>query len=230
MGSHILVILDQLSPSMPRFVDHNTSNFENWYQKSQIAIFLVLVFRVPGKLGFLDGCMPSFVNGSDPHPFFTSTRFDDGILPTLHFSILLPSPSSRRRSGSFPTRSGPPQQSSSTPVSCSSHSTLEAHPLSFSPLPSPQFSSSCPHPSPVLASLPIPPPPSHPCLRFLRHCTLLIFSKSQNVLCHVLPELTSPVIMCLCVGLSSFFLLLPLYFKFLLRLGNHHEIQEFSLS
>jgi len=34
--------------------------------------------------------------------------------------------------------------------------------------------------------------------------------------------------MCLCAGLSSFFLLLPFYF--LLRLGSQPEIQEFSLS
>ena len=52
------------------------------------------------------------------------------------------------------------------------------------------------------------PPPSHPCLRFLRHFTLFLFAfvKSHNVLCHVLSQLTSPVTMCLCAGLSSFFL------------------------
>ena len=60
---------------------------------------------------------------SDPPPSFASTRFDDGILPTPR----LPSPSSLRRSGSFPTCSGPPQQVSSTPVSRSSRSTLGAH-------------------------------------------------------------------------------------------------------
>ena len=96
---------------------------------------------------------------SDPPPPFTSTRFDDGILPTPHFSTRLPSLSFLRRSGSFPTRSGPPQQVSSTPVARSSPSTLGAHPLSFSSLPSPQFSPSSPHPSPVLASLPIPSRP-----------------------------------------------------------------------
>ena len=95
----------------------------------------------------------------DPHPSFTSTRFDDGILHTPHFSTFLPSPSSLRCSGSFPTRSGPPQQASSTPVARSSPSNLGAHPLSFCSLPSPQFSLSSPHPSPVLASLPIPSPP-----------------------------------------------------------------------
>ena len=62
---------------------------------------------------------------SDPHLSFTSTRFDDGILPTPHLSTCLPSPSSLRRSDSFPTRSGLPQQASSTPVSRSSHPTLE---------------------------------------------------------------------------------------------------------
>jgi len=59
---------------------------------------------------------------SDPPPSFTATRFDDGILPTPHFSTRLPSLFSLRRSGSFPTRSVPPQQASSTPVACSSPS------------------------------------------------------------------------------------------------------------
>ena len=49
---------------------------------------------------------------------------------------------------------------------------------------------------------------------------------THNVLYHVLSWLTSPVTMCLFVGLSSFFLL-PFYF--LLRLGSQREIQEFSL-
>jgi len=108
---------------------------------------------------------------SDPPPSFASTRFDDGILPTPR----LPSPSSLRRSGSFPTRSGPPQQASSTPVSRSSPSILGAHPLFFSPLPSPQSSLSSPHPSPVLASLPIPSEsfPSLPALLASLHSLLL---------------------------------------------------------
>jgi len=112
---------------------------------------------------------------SDPPPSFTSTRFDDGILPTPHFSTRLPSPSSLRRSGSFPTRSGPPQQASSTPVSRSSPSTLGAHPLSFSPLPCLQFSPSSPDPSPVLTSVPIlpPPRPSLPALLASLHFLLL---------------------------------------------------------
>jgi len=115
------------------------------------------------------------LRSSDPPPLFTSTRFDDGILPTPHFTTCLPSLSSLRRSGSFPTRSGPPQQTSSTPVSRSSPSTLGAHPLSFSSLPSPQFSPSSPHPSPVLASLPIPSPPlpSLPTLLASLHSLLL---------------------------------------------------------
>ena len=165
---------------------------------------------------------------SDPPPSFTSTRLDDGILPTPHFSTRLPSPSSLRRLGSFPTRSGPPQQASSTHVSRLSPSTLGAHPLAFSPLPSPQFSPSSPHLSPVLMPLPIPPA-SNPCLRFLCHSTLFFFAfvKSHNVLCHFLSWLTSPVTMCLCVGLSSLFLLLPFYF--LVRLGSQSEIKEFPL-
>ena len=61
-------------------------------------------------------------------------------------------------------RSGPPQQAFSTPVVHSSPSTLGAHPLPFSALPSPQFSPSSLHPSPVLASLPIPSPPPLPSL------------------------------------------------------------------
>jgi len=81
-----------------------------------------------------------------------------------HLSSRLPSLSPLRRSGSFPMRSGPPQQASSTPVVRLSPSTLGVYPLSFSSLPSPQFSPSCPHPSPVLASLPIPSPPPLPSL------------------------------------------------------------------
>jgi len=45
---------------------------------------------------------------SDSPPSFTSTRFDDGIFPTPHFSTRLPSLSPLRRSDSFPMRSGPP--------------------------------------------------------------------------------------------------------------------------
>ena len=77
------------------------------------------------------------------------------------------------------------------------HSFLVRHPrplgripFPFLPSPRPSFneSPSSPHPSPVLASLPIPSPPSHPCLRFLRHFILFFFTfvKSHNVLCRVL--------------------------------------------
>ena len=101
-------------------------------------------------------------------PLLTSQLFS-------HFSTRLPSPSSLRRSGSFPTRSGPPQQASSTPISRSSHSTLGVHPLSFPPLPSPQLSPSSPHQPPVLVSLPIPSPllPSLPALLASPHSLLL---------------------------------------------------------
>jgi len=108
---------------------------------------------------------------SDPSPSLTSNRLDDGILPTPHFSTRLPSPYSLRRLGSFPTRSGLSQQTSSTPVSRLSGS----HPLSFSTLSSPQFSPFPPHLSPVLASLPIlsPPLPSLPTLLASPHSLLL---------------------------------------------------------
>jgi len=118
---------------------------------------------------------------SDPPPSFTSTRFDDSILPTPHFSTCLPSLSSLRRSGSFPTRSGPLQQASSTLVARSSPSTLGAHPLSFSSLPSPQFSPS----SPVLASLPIPSPPLPSLPKLLASLHSLLLHHSQVAQCSV---------------------------------------------
>ena len=97
---------------------------------------------------------------SDPPPSFTSTHFDDGILPTPHFSTRLPSLSSLRRSGSFPKRSGPPQQASSTPDARSSPSTLGRIPFLFFPALSPVFSIfsssiSCP----CVSSYSFPPPP-----------------------------------------------------------------------
>ena len=154
---------------------------------------------------------------SDPPPSFTSTRFDDGILPTPHFSTLLPSPSSctdlppsftstRFDDGILSTphfstllpspssyrRSGsfptrPPQHASSTPFSRSSPSTLGSHPLPFSSLHSPQFSPSSPHPSPVLASLSIPSP-SPP--------SMPVFLASLHSLLHHLHEVTQCSVPC----------------------------------
>jgi len=91
---------------------------------------------------------PSFpIRRSDSPPFFTPGRFDDGIFPTPHFFSRLPSPSSLRRSGSQASsrRSGPSQEASSTPIFCSTPSTLGAHPLAFSPLTSPPLPPSSPH-------------------------------------------------------------------------------------
>ena len=126
-------------------------------------------------------------------PSFKPTRFDDGILPTPHFSTRFPSPSSLRRSCSSPTRSGPPQKASSTPVSRSSPSTLGADPLSFSPLPSPQLSKSSPHQPPVLASLPFPSPllSSLPALLVSLHSLLLHLRQVAqcSVLCPFLADI-----------------------------------------
>ena len=186
---------------------------------------------------------PSFpVRRSDAPPFFspgrsddgilptppssTSPRSDDGILPTPPFYTRLPSTYSLRRSGSFPTRSGPPQQASSTPVARSSPSTLGAHPLSFSSLPSPQFSPSSPHPSPVLASLPIPSPPlpSLPTLLASLHSLLLHLRQVAqcSVPCPFLGDIA-----CHYVSLCRSLIFLPPP-SFLL--GSQPEIQKFSLS
>ena len=166
---------------------------------------------------------------SDPPPSFTSTRFDDGILPTPHFSTRFPSPSSLRSSGSFPMRSDLPQQASSTPVTRSSPSTLGAHPLSFSSLTSPQFSKSSPHPSPVLASLPIPSPPLPSLLTLLASLQSLLFHLRQVAQCFVsCPFLTDIACHYVSLCMSLIFLLFPFYF--LLRLGSQPEIQECSLS
>ena len=80
----------------------------------------------------------------------TSPRSDDGILPTPPFYTRLPSTYSLRRSGSSPTRSGVPEKASSTHVPRSSPSTLGAHPLPFSSLPSPHLSPSPPHQPPMM--------------------------------------------------------------------------------
>ena len=95
---------------------------------------------------------------------------------------------------SLKARSGPPQQVSATPVARSSPSTLGAHPLSFSSLPFPQFSPSSPHPSPVLASLPIPLPPlpSLPALLASLHSLRLHLRQVAqcSVPCPFLPDIT----------------------------------------
>ena len=125
---------------------------------------------------------------SDPPPSFTSSRFDDDILPTPHFSTRLPSPSSLLRSGSSLLRSGPPQQASLPPFLVRHPRPLGRIPFPFLPSPLPKF----------LHLLLIRPlssrlflfhlPPSHPCLCFLRHSTLIFFTfvKSHNVLYHAL--------------------------------------------
>jgi len=129
------------------------------------------------------------------------------VFPTPHFSTRLPSLSSLRRS-LFRTHSGPPQQTSSTPVARSSPSTLGAHPLSFSSLPSPQFSPSSPHPSPVLASLPIPstPLPSLPTLLASLHSLLLHLRQVAqcSVSCSFLDDIA-----CHCVSLCRSLIFLP---------------------
>ena len=113
----------------------------------------------------------------DPHPFFVYTRFDDGIILTPHISIRLPSPSSLRRSNSFPTRSGPPPEASSTSVSRSSHPNDGVYPLSFSTLPHLQLSPSSPHRRP---SHSFPPPPIPACTSIL---VFLTFDESYTVFC-----------------------------------------------
>jgi len=95
------------------------------------------ILHTPVSRRFPHSSSFSSIRHSDPPPSFTSTQFDDGILPTPHFSTRLPFPFPLRRSGSFPTRLGLPQQVSSTPVSRSSPSILGVHTLSFSSLSSP---------------------------------------------------------------------------------------------
>ena len=81
-----------------------------------------------------------------------------------------------------------------------------ASPFLFSPALCTQFYPSSPHPSPVLASLPVPSPPSHACLRFLRHFTLFFFTfvKSHNVPCPFLTDIA-----CHYVSLCRFLIFLP---------------------
>jgi len=122
-----------------------------------------------------------------PASSFTSTRVDDDIPPTPHFSTCLPSPSSLRRLGSFPI---PWVRLNRLFL----HPFLVLHPRPLGRIPFPFFPSPLPsflhlllirHLSSrlliFLAS------PSHPCLRFLRHFTLFFtFVNSHNVLRHVL--------------------------------------------
>jgi len=104
---------------------------------ASFTLLFPLAFPLPLPLSLL-GCL-------DSPPFFISGCFDDRILPTPHFSTRLPYPSSLRPLGSSLWRSGPPQKGYSTPVSRLTPSSIGAHPLSFSPLPFPQFPPSSPH-------------------------------------------------------------------------------------
>jgi len=105
--------------------------------------------------------------------------------------------------------------------------TLGASPFLFYPALSAAFSifsSSASCPRVFSFSLSIPPIPARAsCITSLSSSS----PSSSRTECHVLSLLTSPVTMCLCVGLSSLFLHLP--FSFLLRLGSQPEIQKFSL-
>jgi len=148
----------------------------NWHSESNVSP------RLPHSFSF------SPCRRSDLPPSFTSSRFDDGILPTPHFSTRLPSPSSLLRSGSSLLRSGRLNR-------LLLHPFLVRHPrplgrIHFPFLPSPLRSFLrllliSPLSSRVFLFL---PPPSHPCLRFLPHCTLFFFNfvKSHNVLYHIL--------------------------------------------
>ena len=135
---------------------------------------------------------PRLTSSSSFSPFIRSdlkhTRFDDGILPTPHFSTRLPSLSSLRRSGSFPMRSGPPQQVSLRPLLVRHPRPLGRIPFPFLPCPLPSFLHLLIIHLLSLRLFLFLPPPYHPCLRFLRHFTLFFFTfvKSHNVLCHVL--------------------------------------------
>ena len=124
----------------------------------------------------------------DPLPSFTSTHFDDAIFSLLTsppvFLPLLPSVA-RALFSRAPVRLN----------RLLLHPLLVRHPRPLGRIPFPFIP--CPLPS-FLHLLLIHlrssrlflflPPPSHPCLRFLRHFTLFFvtFVKSHNVLCHVL--------------------------------------------
>ena len=102
-----------------------------------------------------------------------------------------------------------PSLPASTPVVRSSPSTLGANPLSFSSLPSPQFSPSSLHPSPVLASLTIPSPPPLPSLpTLLASLHSLLLHLRQVAQCSVTcPFLTD--IACHYVSLCRSLIFLP---------------------
>jgi len=152
---------------------------------------------------FVDGILPtphfstraSFpFRRSDSPPSLLPGHFDDGILPTPHFSTRLPPHSCLRRSGSSPWRSGPPQPASVTPVSLASPSTLWAHLLSFSPLPSPPLPTPSSQQPPALASLPIPSPLPSSLPSLLASLHSLFLHLHQVVQCDF-----GHVCLCLCV-------------------------------
>jgi len=133
---------------------------------------------IPCK-GTLEDRTPSLLPlpiNSDPPPSFTSTRFDDGILPTSHFSTRLPSPSSLRARDLCPRAWVRLNR-----LLLHSFVTLDpwgASPFLFSSPLSPAFSivSSLVLCSRVSSNCSFPGPSSHPCLRFLHHFTLFFFT------------------------------------------------------
>ena len=130
-------------------------------------------------------------------------------VPTPHFSTRLPPHSYLRQSGSSPRRSGPSQTGIFyTLISCDAFDTWGSSPFLFSPsisLPPPPPPS--PHQTPVLVSPSLRSPllPYLPSLLVSLYSLLLHLRHVAQLLCHVLSSLTSPVTMCLCVGLSSIF-------------------------
>ena len=109
-------------------------------------------------------------------------------------------------SGTRVRRSDLPQMVSSAPTSCSALATLETHPLSFYPLA--WFTFFSPVSSPRYSSFSFFPPRdlSLPSLLVSLHSLLLYLWHVAQWLYHVLTSLTSPVTMCLYVGLSVLFL------------------------
>ena len=109
-------------------------------------------------------------------------------------------------SGTRVRRSDLPQMVSCAPASCSALATLETHPLSFYPLA--WFTFFSPVSSPRYSSFSFFPPRdlSLPSLLASLHSLLLHLRHVAQWLYHVLSSLTSPVTMCLYVGLSALFL------------------------